>query len=146
MRNKRQSGFTLLEVMVVIAILGLMAAMIVPNVMGQSETAKVKLAKTDMAGIANSLDLYKLDNHQYPTTAQGLEALVQQPPNTPNWNPAGYLKRTPTDPWGNEYTYISPGLNGNNYDLYSLGADGAEGGSGFDADLSYHTNKSQDNY
>jgi general secretion pathway protein G len=137
--NNRNKGFTLLEVMVVIAILGLIAAMIVPNVIGQNEQAQVKLAKTNMAGIANALDLYKLDNHKYPTTAQGLDALVHQPGDTPNWNPAGYLKSAPVDPWGNPYTYISPGLGGNGYDLYSLGADGAEGGSGFDADISYHT-------
>lgn len=138
--NKRESGFTLLEVMVVIAILGLIAAMIVPNVIGQSEQAKVKLAKTNMAGIANALDLYKLDNHKYPSTALGLDALVHQPADVRNWNPAGYLKSTPVDPWGNAYTYISPGLGGNGFDLYALGEDGAEGGTGFDADLSYHTN------
>lgn len=138
-KSKIESGFTLLEVMVVIAILGLLAALIVPNIMGQSEQAKVKLSKTNMAGIANALDLYKLDNHKYPTTAQGLEALVKQPSNTPNWNPVGYLKSVPEDSWGNDYTYISPGLNGNAFDLYSLGADGAEGGSGFDQDISYHT-------
>jgi general secretion pathway protein G len=144
--KKHQFGFTLLEVMVVIAILGLIAAMIVPNVMGQSEQAKVKLAKTNMAGIANALDLYKLDNHSYPTTAQGLEALVKQPTDTPNWNPAGYLKSVPVDPWGNAYTYISPGLNGDSYDLYSLGADGAEGGSGFDADISYNSKTSENGH
>lgn len=143
-RNKHQSGFTLLEVMVVIAILGLIAAMIVPNVIGQSDQAKVKLAKTNMAGIANALDLYKLDNHKYPTTAQGLDALVHQPADVKNWNPAGYLKSAPVDPWGNPYTYISPGLDGNGYDLYSLGEDGAEGGTGFDADLSYNTSDASD--
>lgn len=132
-----QSGFTLLEVMVVIAILGLIAALIVPNVMGQSEQAKVKLTRTNMAGIANTLDLYKLDNHQYPTTAQGLAALVEQPPGVENWNPAGYLQSLPQDSWGNPYTYISPGLDGSGYDLYSLGADGVEGGTGFAADILY---------
>lgn len=138
-RKAQQSGFTLLEVMVVIAILGLLAAMIVPNVIGQSEQAKVKLARTNMAGIANALDLYKLDNHRYPTTAQGLEALVKQPTDTPNWNPAGYLKDMPEDPWGTPYAYLSPGLDGAGYDLYSLGADAAEGGSGFDADINYRS-------
>lgn len=142
-QKRKQKGFTLLEVMVVIAILGLLAAMIVPNVIGQSEQAKVKLTRTNMAGIANALDLYKLDNHRYPTTAQGLEALVKQPTDVPNWNPAGYLKDMPEDPWGTPYTYLSPGLDGNGYDLYSLGADGAEGGSGFDADINYRTQADQ---
>lgn len=132
-----QQGLTLIEIMVVVAILGLLAAMIVPNVIGQGEKAKVDLAKANMANIANALDLYKLDNNDYPSTEEGLEALVEEPPSAKNWNPAGYLKKVPTDPWGNEYVYISPGVDGP-YDLYSLGADGAEGGDGFNADISYN--------
>lgn len=132
---RRQSGFTLLEVMVVIAILGLMAALIVPNIMGQSEQAKAKLAQTNMASIASALDLYKLDNNQYPTTAEGLEALVTKPASARNWNPSGYLKSVPEDPWGNAYVYTSS--NRNSYELVSLGADGEEGGQDFDADIRY---------
>lgn len=137
-----QRGFTLLEIMVVIAIIGMLAALIVPNVIGQSDQAKVKLAKANMASIANALDMYKLDNHKYPTTSQGLKALVDKPANAPNWNPAGYLKKVPTDPWDNKYVYISPGSDGP-YDLYSLGQDGAEGGDGLDADIHYNETKSQ---
>lgn len=129
-----QRGLTLIEVMVVVTILALLAAMIVPNVIGQGEKAKVDLASANMKSIENALDLYKLDNNQYPTTEEGLEALVNKPESAKNWNPGGYLKSMPTDPWGNEYVYISPGVDGP-YDLYSLGADGAEGGEGFNADI-----------
>lgn len=129
-----QRGLTLIEVMVVVTILALLAAMIVPNVIGQGEKAKVDLARANMKSIENALDLYKLDNNQYPTTEEGLEALVNKPESAKNWNPGGYLKDMPTDPWGNEYVYISPGVDGP-YDLYSLGADGAEGGEGFNADI-----------
>ena len=133
-----QQGFTLLEIMVVVTILGLLAAFIVPNVIGQGEKAKADLAKANMASIANALDMYKLDNNRYPTTDQGLQALVEKPAEARNWNPAGYLSgsRVPEDPWGNEYVYLSPGIDGP-YDLLSYGADGAEGGEGFDADISY---------
>ena len=134
----KQQGFTLLEIMVVVTILGLLAAFIVPNVIGQGEKAKADLAKANMASIANALDMYKLDNNRYPTTDQGLQALVEKPAEARNWNPAGYLSgsRVPEDPWGNEYIYLSPGIDGP-YDLMSYGADGAEGGEGFDADISY---------
>ena len=133
----RQSGFTLLEIMVVVTILGLLAAFIVPNVIGQGDKAKVDLAKANMNGVASALDFYKLDNKKYPTTEQGLDALVTKPDGASNWNPAGYLSKLPEDPWGNQYVYISPGIDGKPYDLYSLGADGVEGGEGFDADLSF---------
>ena len=141
MRKQRavrgQAGFTLLEIMVVVAILGLLAAFIVPNVIGQGDKAKVDLAKANMTGIANALDFYKLDNKKYPTTEQGLQALVTKPEGASNWNPSGYLPKLPEDPWGNEYVYISPGIDGQPYDLYSLGADGAEGGDGQNADLNF---------
>lgn len=137
--SSRQRGLTLIEIMVVVAILGLLAAMIVPNVIGQGEKAKVDIAKANMASIANALKMYKLDNHDYPTTEEGLKALVERPPSAEEdeYNPEGYLRKMPEDPWGNPYVYISPGVNGP-YDLYSLGADGAEGGEDFNADISYH--------
>ena len=137
-KRTAQQGFTLLEIMVVVTILGLLAAFIVPNVIGQGEKAKADLAKANMASIANALDMYKLDNNRYPTTDQGLQALVEKPAEARNWNPAGYLSgsKVPEDPWGNEYIYLSPGIDGP-YDLLSYGADGAEGGEGFDADISY---------
>lgn len=134
---RRQQGFTLLEIMVVVTILGLLAAFIVPNVIGQGDKAKVDLAKANMSGIANALDFYKLDNKKYPTTEQGLEALVSKPEGASNWNPNGYLQKLPEDPWGNQYVYISPGIDGKPFDLYTLGADGAEGGEGFDADIGF---------
>lgn len=134
---RRQQGFTLLEIMVVVTILGLLAAFIVPNVIGQGDKAKVDLAKANMSGIANALDFYKLDNKKYPTTEQGLEALVSKPDGASNWNSSGYLQKLPEDPWGNQYVYISPGIDGKPFDLYTLGADGAEGGEGFDADLGF---------
>lgn len=134
---RRQQGFTLLEIMVVVTILGLLAAFIVPNVIGQGDKAKVDLARANMSGIANALDFYKLDNKKYPTTEQGLEALVNKPDGASNWNPSGYLQKLPEDPWGNAYVYISPGIDGKPFDLYTLGADGAEGGEGFDADIGF---------
>lgn len=138
----RQQGFTLLEIMVVVTILGLLAAFIVPNVIGQGEKAKADLAKANMASIGNALDMYKLDNNRYPTTDQGLRALVEKPTDARNWNPAGYLSgsKVPQDPWGNDYIYLSPGIDGP-YDLLSYGADGSEGGEGFDADISYRDSR-----
>ena len=136
----RQRGLTLIEIMVVVAILGLLAAMIVPNVIGQGEKAKVDIARANMSSIANALKMYKLDNNDYPTTEEGLEALVERPSSAEEgeYNPSGYLDKVPEDPWGNEYVYISPGTDGSPFDLYSLGADGAEGGEGFDADIGYN--------
>lgn len=140
MKQRRQRGFTLIEIMVVMVILGLLVAVVAPNIMGRSDQAKVTVAKTQMSNIANALDLYRLDNSHYPSTQQGLEALVNRPSGSPepkNWNPDGYLKSVPEDPWGNEYEYQSPGRDGA-YDLYSLGSDGQEGGEGDAADISVH--------
>ncbi|MFE8071728.1 type II secretion system major pseudopilin GspG [Marinobacteraceae bacterium S3BR75-40.1] len=137
---QRQSGFTLIEIMVVMVILGLLVAIVAPNIMGRSDEARVTTAKTQLANIENALKLYKLDNGQYPSTEQGLKALVEKPsgyPEPKNWNEGGYLDQVPQDPWGNQFQYISPGLQGP-YDLYSYGADGREGGKGLDADLSVH--------
>ncbi|MBD3655584.1 MULTISPECIES: type II secretion system major pseudopilin GspG [Marinobacter] len=133
-----QRGFTLIEIMVVMVILGLLVAIVAPNIMGRSDQAKVTVAETQLSNIANALDLYRLDNSHYPSTQQGLEALVQQPSGTPepkNWNPDGYLKSVPEDPWGAPYQYVSPGTEGP-YDLYSFGSDGQEGGDGDAADIS----------
>lgn len=130
-------GFTLIEIMVVIIILGILAALVVPNIMGRPDEARVTAAKADIRSISNALDLYKLDNFSYPSTDQGLEALATKPSGSPepkNWNVDGYLGKVPKDPWGNEYHYLSPGAHGR-FDLYSFGADGREGGEGVDADI-----------
>ncbi|PAV25619.1 type II secretion system major pseudopilin GspG [Tamilnaduibacter salinus] len=135
---RRSDGFTLIEIMVVMVILGLLVAIVAPNIMGRSDEARVTVAKTQMGNIANALDLYRLDNSHYPSTQQGLQALVTRPSGSPepsNWNPEGYLNSVPIDPWDNEYQYISPGTEGP-YDLYSYGADGQEGGQGINADIS----------
>jgi general secretion pathway protein G len=128
---------TLIEVMVVIVILGVLAALIVPSVIGRPEEARVIAAKQDVATIVQALKLYRLDNHRYPTTEQGLQALVAPPtlaPLAPNWKAGGYLERLPKDPWGNAYNYLSPGVRGE-IDVFSYGADGTQGGAGRDADI-----------
>lgn len=138
--NNRQSGFTLIEIMVVMVILGLLVAVVAPNILGRGEEARIGVAKTQIRNISNALDLYKLDNFNYPSTDQGLEALVTQPSGSPeakNWNKNGYLPSVPVDPWKNEYQYVSPGSQGP-YDLYSLGPDGREGGSDGGEDISNH--------
>jgi general secretion pathway protein G len=130
-------GFTLIEVMVVIVILGILAALVVPRVMSRPDEARIVAAKQDIASIAQALKLYRLDNLRYPTTEQGLGALVRKPslpPEPPNWKGNGYLERLPKDPWNNPYQYLQPGLHGE-FDLSSLGADGAPGGEGNDADI-----------
>lgn len=134
---RKQTGFTLIEIMVVVVILGILGALIVPNILGRTGEARVTAAKSDIKAIGNALNLYRLDNFNYPSTDQGLEALVSKPagfPEAKNWNPEGYLQKTPQDPWGNEYLYVSPGTNGP-YDLYSYGADGKEGGEDQDQDI-----------
>lgn len=132
-----QSGFTLIEIMVVVVILGILAALVVPQIMSRPDQAKVTVARGDIKAVAAALDMYKLDNHAYPSTQQGLEALVEKPSGNPpakNWNREGYLKRLPVDPWGTVYQYLAPGTKGA-FDLYSLGADGKQGGSELDADI-----------
>ncbi|MED5431705.1 MAG: type II secretion system major pseudopilin GspG [Pseudomonadota bacterium] len=130
------SGFTLLEIMVVVAIIGLLAAVIVPNVIGQGEGAKVDLTKANMGKIVQQLDLYKFNNGSYPTSEEGLNALVERPASARKWPDGGYLPRVPEDAWNNDYVYISPGVEGP-FDLLSLGADGVEGGEGTDADINW---------
>jgi len=136
-RGTAQRGFTLIEVMVVIVILGVLAALIVPKVMGRPDEARIVAAKQDLAALSQALKLYKLDNRHYPSTDQGLQALVQKPssgPSADNWKTGGYLERLPKDPWGNNYQYLSPGVNGE-FDVFSYGADGQSGGEGSDADI-----------
>lgn len=132
---RRQGGFTLIEVMVVIVILGILAALVVPKVMGRPDEARVVAAKQDIAGIMQALKLYKLDNRRYPTAEQGLPALVVKPTAAPvpdNWK--SYLDKLPNDPWGKPYQYLVPGLRGE-IDIISYGADNQPGGEGVDADI-----------
>ena len=131
------SGFTLIEVIVVLVILGILASIVAPNVIGNVDKSRVVKAKQDMRAIESALQMYRVDNFQYPSTDQGLQALVERPAggNQPkNWQEGGYLKKLPKDPWQNAYQYISPGESGD-YDLYTLGADGAPGGAGYNADI-----------
>jgi general secretion pathway protein G len=135
--NARQSGFTLLEIMVVIVIIGILAALVVPNIIGRPDEARQIAAKQDVASLMQALKLYRLDNLRYPTTEQGLQALVTKPTTgliPPNWKPGGYVERLPKDPWGNPYQYLNPGVQGP-IDVFSYGADGAPGGEGIDADI-----------
>ena len=130
-------GFTLIEIMVVVVIIGLLAAFILPNVFGNVIKAQIAKVKGDIQGIETALTMYKLDNYKYPSTDLGLAALVQRPndPTVRNWREGGYIKRVSKDPWGNPYQYIYPGTHGQEYDLYSFGADGQEGGEGPAADI-----------
>ncbi|WP_034837113.1 type II secretion system major pseudopilin GspG [Endozoicomonas numazuensis] len=137
MKRQVQRGFTLIEIMVVVVILGILAAMVAPKILSRPDQAKVTVARSDIETISQALELFRLDNGFYPSTDQGLDALVKKPTITPeprNWNPEGYLKKAPVDPWGNAYIYLQPGNHGK-YDLYSLGADGREGGEGLEADI-----------
>ncbi|PSW03377.1 type II secretion system protein GspG [Photobacterium lipolyticum] len=135
--QRKQRGFTLLEVMVVIVILGVLASLVVPNLLGNKEKADQQKVVTDISALEQSLDMYKLDNSVYPSTDQGLEALVSKPSSTPeprNYRDGGYIKRLPKDPWGYEYNYVMPGEHGA-IDVFSLGADGQEGGEGNNTDI-----------
>jgi general secretion pathway protein G len=134
---KRQSAFTLIEILVVVAILGILAAIVVPRIMDRPDEAKRVAAKADIAAIVQSLKLYRLDNGFYPGTDQGLAALVQRPATNPapaNWKQGGYLERLPKDPWGSDYQYLNPGVK-SEIDVFSLGADRARGGEGSGADI-----------
>jgi general secretion pathway protein G len=128
----RAAGFTLIEIMVVVVIIGLLAAAIVPQVVGRVEEARVAKAKEDIQALTTALTMYRIDNFQLPTTDQGLQALVERPsdPSIKHWRPGGYVQQgSLKDPWGNDYQYVYPGTHGQLYDLYSLGANGEEGGT-----------------
>jgi len=130
-------GFTLIEILVVVVIIGIIGAIVVPNLLGRPDQARLTAAESGLRNLANALDLSRLDNFQYPSTDQGLEALVERPsgfPEPQNYNPDGYIRNLPTDPWGSPYVYER---DGSNFSLYSLGADGAEGGDGLNADIRY---------
>lgn len=133
-RPRRQQGFTLIEIMVVVIILGILAAIVAPNVIGRVGDAQITAAKSDIRGIENAMKLYRLDNFSYPSSEQGLQALVTRPadPNIRNWKQ--YLERLPKDPWGNPYLYLNPG-NNSEIDIYTLGRDGRPGGEGEDSDI-----------
>jgi general secretion pathway protein G len=131
-RLSGNSGFTLIEIMVVVLILGLLAALVVPKIVGRTDDARVTKAKADIKAIESALNLFKIDNGFYPTSAEGLNALVQAPPRAKKWNPDGYLDKTPVDPWQNPYLYQS---DGRQIIVASLGADGVEGGEGYNADI-----------
>jgi general secretion pathway protein G len=134
---KTQRAFTLIEVLVVVAILGILAAIVVPRIMDRPDEAKRVAAKADIGAIVQALKLYRLDNGTYPATDQGLGALVQRPTTHPvpsNWKQGGYLDRLPKDPWGGDYQYLSPGIKGE-IDVFSFGADRARGGEGNNADI-----------
>jgi general secretion pathway protein G len=133
--HRRRRGFTLIELMVVIVIIGVLAALIVPNVLDRADDARVTAAHTDIGNIANALKLYKLDNQRYPSAEQGIAALVQKPtvdPLPPAWRP--YLEKLPADPWGHPYRFLNPGVKGE-IDVFSYGADGQPGGEGKNADI-----------
>ena len=126
----RQHGFSLIEIMVVLVIMGVLASLLVPKLIGRADDARLIAAKQDIATLTQALNLYRLDNFQYPTTEQGLKALIERPKIAPiptNWETSGYIDRLPKDPWGKLYQYLSPGIHGE-FDVFTLGADGKAGG------------------
>ncbi len=134
MKHQINRGFSLIELLVVIAILAAIAGLVAPQLLGRGDQAKIDLVKSDINTIETALDMYRLDNYAYPSTDQGLDALMGQPSGSPeakNWK-GPYLKKTPQDPWGNEYAYIN---NGNAYEIISYGSDGRDGGEGAAADI-----------
>ena len=133
----KQQGFTLIEIIVVVVIIGILATFVAPKFMGKTDTARLVKARNDIQALESALDMYKLDNYAYPTTDQGLDALINQPSGDPvpsNWQKGGYVKKLQKDPWQRDYLYLSPGEHGE-IDIYSLGADGVEGGEESNADI-----------
>ncbi len=138
MKLKRRKGFTLIELMVVVAILGILALIVVPKFLGRQEEAQRTAAVVQINNFKVALSMFKLDNGFFPTTGQGLQALVKKPAGEPEpkrWKEGGYLARIPKDPWGNDYIYISPGIHSKDYDIISYGQDGEQGGEGADDDI-----------
>ena len=138
LRQQTQKGFTLIEIMIVIVIIGVLATLVIPNVMSRPDEARVVSARHDVATLVQALKLYKLDNGRYPTTEQGLNALVKKPTAEPvprNWKLGGYLDKLPQDPWGSPYQYNNPGTHNNEIDVFSFGADGKLGGTGNDEEI-----------
>jgi general secretion pathway protein G len=136
-RRRLERGFTLVEIMVVVVIIGILGALVVPKLIGRTGEARVAAAKVDIDSLMQALKLYKLDNQRYPTSEQGLQSLMTKPTSGPSangWKTGGYLDKLPKDPWGNSYQYLAPGVHGE-VDLFSLGADGQPGGTGEDADV-----------
>ncbi len=132
-----QQGFTLLEILIVVAIIAILAAVVAPKIIGRVDDAQISKVKSDVSALESALELYRLDNFQYPSTDQGLEALVEKPSGDPeprNWKSGGYIKRLEKDPWGNDYLFLYPGEHGE-VDIYSLGEDGQPGGEGLAADI-----------
>ena len=130
-------GFTLVEIMVVVVIIGILGALVVPKLMGRTGESRVTAARVDISTLMQALKLYKLDNQRYPTTEQGLKSLIEKPTSGPSangWKSGGYVEKLPNDPWGNPYQYLSPGVKGE-IDLFSYGADGQPGGTGEDTDV-----------
>jgi len=143
----RQSGFSLIEIMVVVIIIGLLASIVAPAVLNRADDARLQKVQADFSAIQTALKMYRIDNYVYPSSEQGLEALVERPtiaPEPRNWRQGGYLEELPRDPWGNRYQYLSPGES-REYDIYTLGADGVTGGEGQNADISVWDDKFQDN-
>jgi general secretion pathway protein G len=136
-KHSVQRGFTLIEIMVVVVIMGILAALVVPKLMGRADDARITAARQDISTMMQALKLYRLDNQRYPTTEQGLQALIAKPTSGPaanGWKSGGYIDKLPKDPWGGQYQYMSPGIKGE-VDVFSFGADGQPGGSGNDADI-----------
>jgi general secretion pathway protein G len=137
LRRRLARGFTLIEIMVVVVIMGVLAALVVPKLMSRTGESKIAAARVDISTVMQALKLYKLDNQRYPSTEQGLTALLTKPtagPAATGWKSGGYLEKMPKDPWGSPYQFLSPGIHGE-VDVFSLGADGQPGGAGDDADI-----------